>query len=216
MPQYSLRDLPSELWRRFTERAHAERWPLRALLLQLMDDYASGTVHPTSGPPHQNPEYAWLLPYYRRLAQRSDFLEIDDLERWHRLVDEVQRRNPTNLPVLSVLPVDVKLDILQWLDEAARHYKPSPSEHRLDVRAIAHIGEGPSLMVNRRPIQYEVTGLPPGQQAWIADFGTSRRGSWRILRANNGVQGHWEENHDSAKSALRALEQHLDAELGSP
>ena len=44
MPQYILRDLDQRLWIRFKERAQREGWHLRALFLQLLEDYASGKI----------------------------------------------------------------------------------------------------------------------------------------------------------------------------
>ena len=49
MPQYILRDLPPRLWQDVRERAHRDGWPLRALILQLLQDFADERVTP-SGP----------------------------------------------------------------------------------------------------------------------------------------------------------------------
>jgi hypothetical protein len=51
MPNYILRDVPPELWAGVQERAKADGWPLRPLLLALMKDYAEGTIRPTSPVP---------------------------------------------------------------------------------------------------------------------------------------------------------------------
>jgi hypothetical protein len=49
MPQYILRDLPEGLWRRVKARAARDGWPLRALILQLLEDFAGERITP-SGP----------------------------------------------------------------------------------------------------------------------------------------------------------------------
>ena len=55
-------------------------------------------------------------------------------------------------------------------------------------------------------IQYGIHGLPPGDEALVANFGTRGRDDWRILRVKNGVQGHWTGNYASADQALSALQ----------
>lgn len=50
MPSYVLRDLPPEVWEQFRARASAEGWPLRALFLELIREYASGAISPTVAP----------------------------------------------------------------------------------------------------------------------------------------------------------------------
>lgn len=44
MPNYILRDLPPDLWAEVKARADREGKPLRAVLLQLLADYAAGKV----------------------------------------------------------------------------------------------------------------------------------------------------------------------------
>jgi hypothetical protein len=44
MPQYILRDLPAELWNKVKDRAQQEGWPLRALFLRLLAEYAIGRL----------------------------------------------------------------------------------------------------------------------------------------------------------------------------
>lgn len=51
MSTYILRDLPPELWEKAKQRAERDGWPLRALLLQLLDDYGAVRIHPTTRPP---------------------------------------------------------------------------------------------------------------------------------------------------------------------
>lgn len=51
MPQYILRDLDPQQWGRIRTKADQDRWPMRALILQLLDDYAAGRVAPSVPPP---------------------------------------------------------------------------------------------------------------------------------------------------------------------
>ena len=50
MPDYFLSNIPSQLWFAFRNRADQEQWPIRPLLLQLMQDYVDGTSKPTREP----------------------------------------------------------------------------------------------------------------------------------------------------------------------
>ena len=43
-------------------------------------------------------------------------------------------------------------------------------------------GQGPGLLQNRTAIGFEVVGLPPSQQAWIA----TDNHDWQVLRATDG------------------------------
>jgi hypothetical protein len=63
-------------------------------------------------------------------------------------------------------------------------------------------GEGPSLAENRRAIGFEVLGLPESQQAWIANDGHR----WQVLRAKDGVQGHWSGRFGNADEALASIQ----------
>lgn len=51
MSQYILRDLPVDLWNHAKDRAQREGWPLRALFLQLLDDYGRGRITLSRKPP---------------------------------------------------------------------------------------------------------------------------------------------------------------------
>lgn len=48
---YILRDVPEGLWRRVKARATRDGWPLRALILQLLEDFALERVTPGGSPP---------------------------------------------------------------------------------------------------------------------------------------------------------------------
>ncbi len=73
--------------------------------------------------------------------------------------------------------------------------------HMLTKREYLFSGEGPTLGANGRTIGYEVLGLPLGEQAWIAEI----HRSWQVLRATDGVQGHWTGQYRSADEAMAEL-----------
>jgi hypothetical protein len=78
----------------------------------------------------------------------------------------------------------------------------------LTIHAIAWVGDGPDATERTQVTQYEVRGgLPPGEQAWIANFGAPYRHDWQLLRARHGVQTDWTGHFESAESALAALEE---------
>jgi hypothetical protein len=203
MPQYVLRDIPVDVWARFKERAERENWPLRALYLQLMDDFGSGRLRPQGAPPEQMPVYAWVRPYYLNLVRhRPFFLEMVPGDQWGTLHDMIRRHGPAGAAdTLNAIPGAHRDQVLTWLRDTTKFDAPGPT--RLTLRAIAHIGKGPSLTEDRRVFQYEVLGLPPGQQAWIAFF---QGEGWRILRVIDGKQGKWEGAYAQADEARGALE----------
>ena len=55
MPSYILNDVPAETLEHFRERSKAEGWPMRALLLQLMEDYGAYRIDPAALPPPSLP-----------------------------------------------------------------------------------------------------------------------------------------------------------------
>lgn len=199
MPEYTLRNVDPSLWSRFTERANREGWPIRPLIVALLDGYARGDITPGSLPPVDLPQFAWLRAHYRQIAKQPGFAALEPLERWDRLVRQV-----LNTPAggewhsLDEVPTFRRLQVVDWLHRTS-NLPPAP--HELSLRAIAHIGEGADLKQNRRAFQYEVLGLPPGQQAWIADYS----GGWRILRVIDGVTGEWGKPHLTKDEALSTL-----------
>ena len=83
----------------------------------------------------------------------------------------------------------------------------------LELRPIERVGEGPDMSKWDEVFQYEVLGLPPHEQAWIANFGGPYHHEWRILRAINGVQSDWSGNYTSPEAALFALKSDLDTRM---
>ena len=54
--------------------------------------------------------------------------------------------------------------------------------------------------------QYSISGLPPGEQALIAEFPI--RG-WRILRWNDEWHGNWAGSYATPEVALEALQEEI-------
>lgn len=58
-----------------------------------------------------------------------------------------------------------------------------------------------------RTVQYQVTGLPRDQQAWV---GLSANNGWRYLRERSGIRGaEWRGNYTTAEEASLALRKEL-------
>src|SRR2546421_110320 len=76
MPQYVLRDVPSDLWNRVKTRSTQDGWPLRPLFLQLLDDYASGRIRPsTKTPPpvrHLSAREGWFTVHCGAFSELRD------------------------------------------------------------------------------------------------------------------------------------------------
>lgn len=51
MAQFNLRNIDDRLWGRVATRAQLAGWPLQALTLQLLEDFAEGRITPTQPPP---------------------------------------------------------------------------------------------------------------------------------------------------------------------
>lgn len=51
MAQWILRNRPDALWARVRRRADAEGWPMRALILRLLEDYADQRIAPSGEVP---------------------------------------------------------------------------------------------------------------------------------------------------------------------
>jgi hypothetical protein len=75
----------------------------------------------------------------------------------------------------------------------------------LTLRPMTYFGKGPNLQRDHAT-QYEVQGLPPGERAWIANFGAPNRQNWRVLRATEQVQSDWTGDYRSAEEALASLQ----------
>src|SRR5260370_22552776 len=112
--------------------------------------------------------------------------------------------------------------LLQSIDEAEKAAQTLAGEAlKLSLRKLG--GERPLLGTgNTYPTgntyhtgdtyQYEVEGLPKGQEAFIANFGRGNQPHWKIMRTINGVQGTWTGKHETPTHALAALQR--EVELG--
>jgi hypothetical protein len=203
MPEYTLRGVDPHIWSSFTERANRESWPTKALLVALMDGYGRGDINVRTPAPKQLPQWAWLRAHFREIARVDSFYQLDVNDQWKALIDHVLK-SPAALSwrELDAVPLTDRAGILRWLRETS-DLRPRDV---LTLRAIAHISDGGGLLTNRRAFQYEVLGLPPNQQAWIADFD----GGWRILQAIDGQSGHWGDRHLTKEDALDTLGRTLD------
>lgn len=200
MPQYKLHDIPVDLWARFKERATRENWPLRPLFLQLMDDYAAGRISASAQPPVRLQTYAWLRPFWRRLARHVENRPID--AQWLALRDEVVALRPQHGAALQLLSPDAWRPVIDWLKRTSRDPRPSPNQ--LSMRAITH---EPTRDGRHVVTAYEVLGLPPGQEAWVSYFAGH---GWMFLRAFNGQQdAAWRGHYASAREALQYIETEL-------
>ena len=62
MASYILRDLPPDIWDHAKARAQRDGWPLRALILRLLEDYGTGRMTPSGEPPLQAQPVAERCP----------------------------------------------------------------------------------------------------------------------------------------------------------
>ena len=89
--------------------------------------------------------------------------------------------------------------------------QPDLSERRIEMsltltmHEIARSRIGP-VAGTGSIIQYRVGGLPPGEGAFIANFGGCYEVSWRVFRTKSGVAGRWDGYYDTADDALAALQ----------
>jgi hypothetical protein len=63
-----------------------------------------------------------------------------------------------------------------------------------------------TLKRNKKRIEYEVLGLPPGHEA-IIKLGND---GWQILRGSDTFPGEWVGDYDTAEAALAALQEALE------
>jgi hypothetical protein len=75
------------------------------------------------------------------------------------------------------------------------------------LHEVGYVGSGTDLRQRDKVYQYEVQGLPEGEEAFIAEMGHR----WQLLRTSNGVQNNWTGEYESPEEALAALQQMLAA-----
>jgi hypothetical protein len=90
VPQYILRDLPEGLWKRVKARAERDGWPLRAMMLQLLEDFAVGRVTPGGAPP-MPPRRVAVVQLYDRELRIPGAVEGEETET-HLIIYGPERR----------------------------------------------------------------------------------------------------------------------------
>ena len=76
----------------------------------------------------------------------------------------------------------------------------SPSHLGLWIMVRSHV---PGSLSPGTPVQYEVTGLPVDQKAWI---GRRTDNHWHLFRERSGIQGgEWRGKFETVERALQAL-----------
>lgn len=113
--QYTLRDLPQDVWDGAQQRAQREGWELPGVVRRLLEDYAAGRIAP-SGTPPADPVAEKYRPIFGaafdRLAAAADWPTLTDRERGQRLRQ-------------------------QMLDEDAAHHRPPRFASDFDFTLIA-------------------------------------------------------------------------------
>ncbi len=174
MPEYTLRNLDPRLWSRFTERAARDGWPTKALLVSLMEEYASGSIDLPVPPPKPLPEFGWLRGYYKAVAGQADFASVPHDEQWKRLYEHVLDSPAGGSGrALAAMPPDQRRELLDWL----RRTSAVTVRHVLTLRANGHIIVNGPNGETREPWEYHVLGLPAGHQISINNYD----GGWRVL-----------------------------------
>ncbi len=109
--------------------------------------------------------------------------------------------------------------LLQSIDEAEKAAQTLTGEalklslcRRANARDLGPVVATGNTYHTGDAYQYEVEGLPKGQEASIANFGRGNQPHWKIMRTINGVQGNWSGKHETATHALAALQR--EVELG--
>jgi hypothetical protein len=206
MPEYTLRNVDPHVWSQFINRAKSEGWPTRAIFSALMEAYSAGRFTPATLPPVDMPQYGWLRGYYRdMLARDPKIAEASTAEQWDRLTATVaDSRAGLSWHDVDAVPIADRDQTLQWLAATS----VGVDRPGFTLRAIAHAYEGPDRR-ERRAFQYEVLGLPPGQQAMIADF----NGGWRTLLIPDGEtrSRDWGLPHPTIDDSLDTLARELAA-----
>ncbi len=83
-------------------------------------------------------------------------------------------------------------------------------KYMLTVLPFSRLRIGP--VVGTGPItQYEVSGMPLGEEASIANFGSVHQESWRIFRVSHGVDSGWSGEYKTDDDALAMLQREVDS-----
>lgn len=205
MAEYVLRNIEPTVWASFTSRANQEGWPTKALIVALMHGYGRGEIQPAEPPPIKMPEYAWLRSHFRKAAAAPGFSALDPESKWQCLIDQILESSVAGTwNDAAAVPADRRGRILRWLEKTSNF----PLREVSTLRATMHVGEGAGLQQNRRAFQFEVLGLPEGNQALLMNI----RG-WTYLRIVDGKSREWSRvPFESAEEAHHALIGEIEAE----
>jgi len=102
-------------------------------------------------------------------------------------------------------------ELLESIEKAEKAAQVLSGEtFRLSLRKVGGSIRSGSVAGAGETAQYEVQGLPRGQEAFIANMGGRNQPRWQILRAVNGVQGNWAGKYETATHALAALQREVE------
>lgn len=118
MPTYEIRDIPDPLWKQLTTRATEDGYPLHALVLRLLADYADGRIRPHGEAPLQ--KYAFLKsPYRRMLTNDLEFHGYPVKRKWQELRELVEMedgRGSNSMRIMDSVEPTHRAGILTWLE----------------------------------------------------------------------------------------------------
>ena len=97
LSHFLVHSIPTDIWTGVRTRAHRERWPLHALCLQLLTDYANGAVVPTIGPYGSSQ----IPPFDSRAPSRTAVITMRNPRGEHRLQCVTASEAAGNLVVLN-------------------------------------------------------------------------------------------------------------------
>lgn len=85
MANFQLRDIDDKTWQRIATRAQLEGWPLRELIVTLLEDYQAGRVGPSKNAPMSaaamRKDYVVILKFTCPKCNKS--MEVDCAYRQH-------------------------------------------------------------------------------------------------------------------------------------
>jgi hypothetical protein len=104
-----LRDTPEPLWQKLQVRAAKEGWPLKALILQLVQDYVNGKVRPSGSPPM--PPKVVVFPIVCASCHKRFEIECEHTPGFGYMsphLIECPHCGKPNHPLLPADPIDVR------------------------------------------------------------------------------------------------------------
>ena len=82
---------------------------------------------------------------------------------------------------------------------------------QLSKQALPFPWRRESAAAKEETFAYAVHGLPPGEQAFISQFGDT----WRTMKYKNGLPGSWAGAYATAEEALETLQESYREKAGS-